>query len=263
MRRSFLPVAGGRARFAAPSAWPPRGRNSWAGQSTRRPTPSASLRFTPAACSPADRKARRRVISLSVPRRANGLLALLATEQGLTGPKRALEDPRGFCFTLCAEPRFEFLQDFKSFICSTLRSNPIPARANCMPGLKRCCRLISRHSQGAGGDSRDRTGGADAKRRHDRSSGDADAARGDVGEWAIRDGGDGAQRKNRSGVIRRRVFAERGGASIDGESDGQRQHGARSAFPEILGRTGDGEICRRSGAYARKSLHPRARPRIR
>ena len=36
----------------------------------------------------------------------NGMLALLATEQGLSGPKRALEDPRGFCFTLCAEPKF-------------------------------------------------------------------------------------------------------------------------------------------------------------
>ena len=30
----------------------------------------------------------------------NGMLALLATEQGLTGPKRAFEDPRGFCLTL-------------------------------------------------------------------------------------------------------------------------------------------------------------------
>ncbi|HET9916571.1 MAG TPA: MmgE/PrpD family protein, partial [Candidatus Binatia bacterium] len=45
----------------------------------------------------------------------NGLVALLATEQGLSGPKRALEDPRGFCLTLCAGPKFEFLQNFQQF----------------------------------------------------------------------------------------------------------------------------------------------------
>ena len=37
----------------------------------------------------------------------SGVVSLLAATQGFTGPKRAFEDPRGFCFTLSAEPRWE------------------------------------------------------------------------------------------------------------------------------------------------------------
>lgn len=56
----------------------------------------------------------------------NGVLALLATEQGLTGPKQALEDPRGFCFTLSAEPKLELLQNFDKFHLLDVAFKPYP-----------------------------------------------------------------------------------------------------------------------------------------
>ena len=74
---------------------------------------------------------------------------LLATEQGLTGPKRALEDPRGFCFTLCAEPKFEFLQDFKQFHLLDVAFKPYPCARQLHAGVEALLRLISRHSLGA------------------------------------------------------------------------------------------------------------------
>ena len=68
----------------------------------------------------------------------NGVLALLASEQGLTGPKRAFEDPRGFCLTLCAEPRWKYFQELGRSICRRWPSSLTPARGNFTPGLKRC-----------------------------------------------------------------------------------------------------------------------------
>ncbi len=79
----------------------------------------------------------------------NGLLALLATEQGLTGPKRALEDPRGFCFTLCAEPKFEFLQDFKQFHLLDVAFKPYPCARQLHAGVEALLKLISEYSIGA------------------------------------------------------------------------------------------------------------------
>jgi 2-methylcitrate dehydratase PrpD len=79
----------------------------------------------------------------------NGLLALLATEQGLTGPKRALEDPRGFCFTLCAEPKFEFLQDFKQFHLLDVAFKPYPCARQLHAGVEALLKLTSEYSIGA------------------------------------------------------------------------------------------------------------------
>ena len=45
----------------------------------------------------------------------SGVLALLAAEKGFTGPKRAFDDPRGFCLTLCNEPRWKYFQDARHF----------------------------------------------------------------------------------------------------------------------------------------------------
>lgn len=39
-----------------------------------------------------------------------GVLSLLAVREGFTGPKRIFEDPRGFCLTLCEDPRWEYLR---------------------------------------------------------------------------------------------------------------------------------------------------------
>ena len=56
----------------------------------------------------------------------NGVLALLAAERGFTGPKRAFEDARGFCLTLCNEPRWEYLQSFDSFHLPEVAFKPYP-----------------------------------------------------------------------------------------------------------------------------------------
>ena len=76
----------------------------------------------------------------------NGMLALLATEQGLTGPKRALEDPRGFCFTLCAEPKFEMLQNFDKFHLLDVAFKPYPCARQLHAGVEALLRLMSQHS---------------------------------------------------------------------------------------------------------------------
>lgn len=76
----------------------------------------------------------------------NGLLALLATEQGLSGPKRALEDPRGFCFTLCAEPKFTMLENFDKFHLLDVAFKPYPCARQLHAGVEALMKLISEHS---------------------------------------------------------------------------------------------------------------------
>jgi 2-methylcitrate dehydratase PrpD len=75
----------------------------------------------------------------------NGMLALLATEQGLTGPKHAFEDPRGFCLTLCAEPRREFLQSFDGFFLPQVAFKPYPCARQLHAGVEALLKLIQRH----------------------------------------------------------------------------------------------------------------------
>jgi len=79
----------------------------------------------------------------------NGLLALLATEQGLSGPKRGFEDPRGFCFTLCAEPKFDSLQNFDRFHVLEVAFKPYPCARQLHAGVEALLRLIQRHTIGA------------------------------------------------------------------------------------------------------------------
>ena len=69
----------------------------------------------------------------------SGVLSLLAATQGFTGPKRALEDPRGFCLTLCAEPKWEYLRRLSPTVCLRSPSNLTPARASFTRVWKRCC----------------------------------------------------------------------------------------------------------------------------
>jgi 2-methylcitrate dehydratase PrpD len=76
----------------------------------------------------------------------NGILALLATEQGLTGPKRAFEDARGFCLTLCAEPRWEFLQSFDSFFLPQVAFKPYPCARQLHAGVEALLKLIQCHA---------------------------------------------------------------------------------------------------------------------
>jgi 2-methylcitrate dehydratase PrpD len=76
----------------------------------------------------------------------NGFLALLASEQGLTGPIRALEDARGFCLTLCAQPNFECLQDFANYHLPEVAFKPYPCARQLHAGVEALLKLIGRHS---------------------------------------------------------------------------------------------------------------------
>ena len=59
----------------------------------------------------------------------NGVLALLAAEQGFTGPKRALEDPRGFCLTLCSAPDWGLLAKLRFVSSAGSRVQTLSLRA--------------------------------------------------------------------------------------------------------------------------------------
>ena len=76
----------------------------------------------------------------------NGVLALLATEVGLTGPKRALEDARGFCLTLCSEPKFEILQNFEQFYLLDVAFKPYPCARQLHAGVEALLKLMAQHS---------------------------------------------------------------------------------------------------------------------
>ena len=76
----------------------------------------------------------------------NGILALLAADRGFTGPKRAFEDPRGFCLTLCGEPRWEFLQDVERYHLPDVAFKPYPCARQLHAGVEALLTLIRRHS---------------------------------------------------------------------------------------------------------------------
>lgn len=80
----------------------------------------------------------------------SGVLALLATEQGLSGPKLALEDPRGFCFTLCAEPKFDALRDLDKFHLPDVAFKPYPCARQLHAGVEALLKLVSEHAIDAG-----------------------------------------------------------------------------------------------------------------
>ena len=76
----------------------------------------------------------------------SGVLSLLAAEQGFTGPKRALEDPRGFCLTLCAEPKWEYLRAFEPYCLTAVAFKPYPCARQLHAGVEGLLRLIQQYS---------------------------------------------------------------------------------------------------------------------
>ena len=76
----------------------------------------------------------------------NGIVSLLAAEQGFTGPKRAFEDPRGFCLTLCPEPRLEHLRDFDSFHLPEVAFKPYPCARQLHAGVEALLRILQQHA---------------------------------------------------------------------------------------------------------------------
>lgn len=75
-----------------------------------------------------------------------GILALLAAERGFTGPKRAFEDPRGFCLTLCSDPRWEFLQDVERYHLPDVAFKPYPCARQLHAGVEALLKLIRERS---------------------------------------------------------------------------------------------------------------------
>jgi 2-methylcitrate dehydratase PrpD len=76
----------------------------------------------------------------------NGVLSLLAAERGFTGPKLALEDPRGFCLTLCREPRWEFLHDNHRFHLPDVAFKPYPCARQLHAGVEALVTLLRQHA---------------------------------------------------------------------------------------------------------------------
>ena len=75
----------------------------------------------------------------------NGILALQATEHGLSGPRHAFEDPRGFCLTLSAEPRWKYLQDFDKFYLPEVAFKPYPCARQLHASVEALLKLIQQH----------------------------------------------------------------------------------------------------------------------
>jgi 2-methylcitrate dehydratase PrpD len=76
----------------------------------------------------------------------NGIVSLLAAEQGFTGPKRAFEDPRGFCLTLCSQPRFEYLREFDCFRLSEVAFKPYPCARQLHAGVEALLKILQGHA---------------------------------------------------------------------------------------------------------------------
>jgi 2-methylcitrate dehydratase PrpD len=76
----------------------------------------------------------------------NGIVSLLATEHGLTGPKRAFEDPRGFCLTLCGEPKWEYLQETDRYHLPDVAFKPYPCARQLHAGVEALITLLQQYS---------------------------------------------------------------------------------------------------------------------
>ena len=76
----------------------------------------------------------------------SGVLSLLAAEQGFTGPRRAFEDPRGFCLTLCTEPNWEYLQSVEPYCLPAVAFKPYPCARQLHAGVEALLRLLQDYS---------------------------------------------------------------------------------------------------------------------
>ena len=74
----------------------------------------------------------------------NGIHSLVAAEQGFSGPKRAFEDLRGFCLTLCPEPNWDYLQSVETFHLPEVAFKPYPCARQLHAGVEALLRIIHR-----------------------------------------------------------------------------------------------------------------------
>ncbi|HEX5606059.1 MAG TPA: MmgE/PrpD family protein, partial [Candidatus Binatia bacterium] len=75
----------------------------------------------------------------------NGIQSLLAAQQGFTGPTQAFEDARGFCSTLCSEPKWEHLRSFDGFHLPEVAFKPYPCARQLHAGVEALLRIIRQH----------------------------------------------------------------------------------------------------------------------
>ena len=83
-------------------------------------------------------------------RRAAVSWRLLAAEQGFTGPKRAFEDPRGFCLTLCADPKWVLLTDFDHYYLPDVAFKPYPCARQLHAGVEALLKILRAHASEPG-----------------------------------------------------------------------------------------------------------------
>ncbi|HKX48784.1 MAG TPA: MmgE/PrpD family protein, partial [Candidatus Binatia bacterium] len=76
----------------------------------------------------------------------SGALALFAARQGFTGPKRAFEDTRGFCLTLCNEPRWDYLHNFGQYYLPEVAFKPYPCARQLHAGVEALLKVIQRQA---------------------------------------------------------------------------------------------------------------------
>ena len=76
----------------------------------------------------------------------NGLLALSAGEAGFTGPRKAFEDQRGFCLTLTASPKWEYLQKFDSYFLPEVAFKPYPCARQLHAGVEALLKILRQHA---------------------------------------------------------------------------------------------------------------------
>jgi len=75
----------------------------------------------------------------------SGVFSLLAARQGFTGPKRAFEDPRGFCLTLCGEPRWKYLHASEPYYLPAVAFKPYPCARQLHAGVEALLRLLQNY----------------------------------------------------------------------------------------------------------------------
>jgi 2-methylcitrate dehydratase PrpD len=66
--------------------------------------------------------------------------------QGFTGPKRAFEDPRGFCLTVCAEPGWEYLRDLAGYHLPDVAFKPYPCARQLHAGVEALLKIIEQRA---------------------------------------------------------------------------------------------------------------------
>ena len=76
----------------------------------------------------------------------SGIHSLGGAEQGFSGPKRAFEDTRGFCLTLCPEPKWEYLQNVEAFHLPEVAFKPYPCARQLHAGVEALLKIIQQRN---------------------------------------------------------------------------------------------------------------------